>query len=81
MILKGENWNIWRKILYIFGVRKTNDYVAIVEWHWNGKSKIIWRKILYGVGDRRTKEYVAILNDTERGRVRYCEKSVIDCGW
>jgi hypothetical protein len=44
MLLKGAIWIIWGKILYNVCVRKTNDYVAILEWHWEGRTEIFGEK-------------------------------------
>ena len=38
MILTGENWSIGRKTLYSVGGRWMDEYIAMVEWYWQGKT-------------------------------------------
>jgi len=39
MILTGENWSIGRKTLYSVGGRWMDEYGAMVEWYWQGKTE------------------------------------------
>jgi hypothetical protein len=41
MILTGENWSTGRKILYSVGGRWMNEYGAMVEWYWQGKTEVL----------------------------------------
>ena len=43
MILKEENWNILRKNYIVCG-RRSNEYVAIVEWFWKMKTEMFGEK-------------------------------------
>ena len=40
MILTRENWNTGRKTLYSVGGRWMNEYGAMVEWYWQGKTEV-----------------------------------------
>ena len=44
MIMTGENWSTGRKILYSMGGRWMNEYGAMVEWYWQGKTEVLWEK-------------------------------------
>ena len=39
-----ENWSTGRKTLYSVGGRWMNEYGAMVEWYWEGKSEVLWEK-------------------------------------
>ena len=41
MILTGENWSTGRKTLYSVGGRWMNEYGAMVEWYWLGKTEVL----------------------------------------
>ena len=41
MILTGENWSAGRKTLYSVGGRWMNEYGAMVEWYWQGKTEVL----------------------------------------
>ena len=41
MILTGENWSTGRKTLYSVGGRWMNEYGAMVEWYWQGKTEVL----------------------------------------
>jgi len=49
MVLTGENWSIGRKTLYSVGGRWMNEYGAMVEWYWQGKTEVLGQKTLYSV--------------------------------
>jgi len=81
MILTGENWSIGRETLYSVGGRWMNEYGVMVEWYWQGKTEV-----------EREKHYTAWVvdewmsmeqwwNDTDRGKLNYWEKNIIQCGW
>ena len=40
MILTGENWSTGRKTLYSAGGRWIDEYGAMVEWYWQGKTEV-----------------------------------------
>jgi hypothetical protein len=42
MILTGENWSTGRKTLYSVGGRWMNEYGAMVEYYWQGKTLVLW---------------------------------------
>ena len=44
MILTGENWSTVRKTLYSVGGRWMNEYGAVVEWYWQGKTEVLGEK-------------------------------------
>ena len=41
IILTRENWTIGRKTLYTVCGRWMNEYGAMVEWYWHGKTELI----------------------------------------
>jgi len=41
MIVTKENWSGWRKTLYSVGGRWMNEYGAMVEWYWEGKTEVL----------------------------------------
>jgi hypothetical protein len=44
MILTGHNWSTGRKTLYSVGGRWMNEYGALVEWYWQGKTELLGEK-------------------------------------
>ena len=44
MILTGENCSTERKTLYSVGGRWMNEYGAMVEWYWQGKTEVLGEK-------------------------------------
>jgi len=44
MILTGEKWSTGRKTLYSVGGRWMNEYGAMVEWYWQGKTEVLGEK-------------------------------------
>ena len=44
MILTGENWSTGRKTLYSMGGRWVNEYGAVVEQYWRGKTEVVGEK-------------------------------------
>ena len=44
MILTGEAWSTGRKTLYSVGGRWMNEYGAMVEWYWQGKTEVLGEK-------------------------------------
>jgi len=41
MILRGENWSTGRKTVYSVGGGWMNEYGAMVEWYWQGKTEVL----------------------------------------
>ena len=141
MILTGENWTTGRKI-YSLGGRWMDEYGAMVEEYWQGKTEVMgekyyavwvvdrwmcveqwwndtdrgklkyWEKTLYSVGGRWMDEFGAMVewyregksemlvekyytlwvvdgwmsmsqlgNDTDRGKLKFWEKNIIQRGW
>jgi hypothetical protein len=39
-----ENWSTGRETLYSVGGRCMNEYGALVEWHWQGKTEVLGEK-------------------------------------
>jgi len=77
MVLKGENWSTEREILYSVGGRWMNEYGAIVEWYWQGKTEVLGENhYTVRVGDElMSKEQW--WNDTDRGKMKYWERNII----
>jgi len=44
MILTGENWSTGRETLYSVGGRWMDEYGAMLEWYWQGKTAILGEK-------------------------------------
>ena len=44
MLLTGLNWSTGRKTLYSVGGRWMNEYGAMVEWYWQGKTEVLAEK-------------------------------------
>ena len=76
MILTGENWSTGRKTLYSVGGRWMNEYGAMVEWYWQGKTEVLGEKrYTVWVVD----EWVSMeewWNDTDKGNLKYLEKNL-----
>ena len=81
MILAGENWSAGRKTLYSVGGRWMNEYGAMVEWYWQGKTEVLREKhYTVWVVD----EWISMeqwWNDTDRGKLKYWEKNTMQCRW
>ena len=81
MILAGENWSTGRKTLYSVGGSSMNAYGAMVEWYWQGKTEVLGEEHYTAwVVDRWmiTEQW---WNDTDRGKLKYWEKNIIQRGW
>ena len=81
MVLTGENWSTGRKTLYSVGGRWMNEYGAMVEWYWQGKTKLLGEKhyTAWVVDEWMSMEQW--WNDTDRGKLKYWEKNIIQRGW
>jgi hypothetical protein len=81
MILTWENCCIWRKTLYNLCVRWRNEYGAMVEWYWHGKTVVFGEKhytICVLDGGMCMEQW---WNDTDKGILKYWEKIIILCEW
>ena len=140
MILTGENCSTGKKTVYSVGGRWMNEYGAMVEWYWQGKTEVLGEKYYIAWGGRWMNEYGAMVewywqgktevlgekhytvwvvdewvwsnggmiltgenwstgrktvysvggrwmsmeqwwNDTGRGKLKYWENNIIQCGW
>jgi len=81
MILTGENWSAGRETLYSVGGRWMNEYGAMVEWYWQGKTEVLGEKhyTVWVVDGWMSMEQW--WNDTDRVNLRYWERNIIQCGW
>jgi len=81
MILTGENWSTGRKTLYSVGGRWMNEYGAMEEWYWQEKTEVLGEKhyTAWVVDEWMSMEQW--LNDTDRGKLKYWEKNIIQRGW
>ena len=46
MILTGENWSTGRKTLFSVGGGWMDEYGAMVEWYWQGKTELLVQNAL-----------------------------------
>ena len=76
MILTGENWSTGRETLYIVGGRWMNEYGAMVEWYWQGKTEVLGEKhyTAWLVDEWMSMEQR--WNDTDRVKLKYWEKNL-----
>jgi len=81
MILTGENWSTGRKTLYSVGGGWMDEYGAMVEWYWQGKTEVLGEKhyTAWVVDERMSMEQW--WNDTDRGKLKCWEKNIIQRGW
>jgi len=81
MILTGDNWSTGRKTWYRLVGRWMNVYGEMVEWYWQGKIEVLGEKHYTGwvVGGWMIMEQW--WNDTDRRKLKYWEKNIIESGW
>jgi len=74
MVLTGENWSTGRKALYSAGGRWMDEYGAMVEWYWQGKTEVLGGKLstVWVVDEWMSMEQW--LNDTDGGNLKNWEK-------
>ena len=79
MIVTGENWSTGRKSLYKVSGSWMDEYGAMVEWFWQGKTEVLWEKhyTVWVVDGWMSMEQW--LNDTDRGKLKYWEKNASRC--
>jgi len=76
---KGK-MNYWEKNIIQCGGKWMNEYGAMVEWYWQGKTEVLGEKNYKAwVVDRwiSTEQW---WNDNDRGKLEYWEKNIIQCG-
>jgi len=83
MILTGKNWSTGRKTLYSFHGSWMNEYGAMVEWYWQGKTEVMGQKpYMVCVVDEwmRMEQW---WNDIDRGNLKYWKKTLysVDGRW
>jgi len=81
MILTGENWSTGRKTLYSVGGKWMNEYGAMMEWYWQGKTEVLGEKhytVCVVDGWMSMEQW---WNDTDRGKLKYWKKNIIQYGW
>ena len=79
MILTGENWSTGRKTLYSVGGRWMDEYGAMVEWYWQGKTEVLGEKhyTVWVVDEWMGME--EWWNDTDRGKLKYWDRNLFQC--
>ena len=80
MILAGENWSAGRKTLYSMGGRWINEYGAMVEWFWQGKTEVLGEKhyTVWVVDEWMSMEQW--WNDSDRENWKYRRKTLYSVG-
>jgi len=80
MIPTGENWSTVRKSLYSVGGRWMNEYGAMMDGYWQGKTEVLGEKhyTVWVVDEWMSMEQWWM--DTDRGKLKDCEKIIIECG-
>ena len=81
MIVTGENWSTGRKTLYSVDGRWTNEYGAMVEWYWQAKTEVLGEKHYTAWVVDGWMSMEQWWNDTDRGKLKYWEKNIIQRGW
>jgi len=76
-----ENWSTGRNTLYSVSGRWMNEYAAMMEWYWQGKTEVLGEKhyTVWVVDEWMNMEQW--WNDTDRGKLKNWEKNIIQCGW
>ena len=57
------------------------EYGAMVEWYWLGKTEVLGEKHYTAWVVDGWMSMEQWWNDTDRGRLKYWEKNIIQCGW
>ena len=81
MILTGENWSTGRKTLYSVGGRWMDEYGAMVEWYWQGKTELVGGKHFTAWVVDGWMIMEQWWNDTDRGKLKCCDENIIQRGW
>ena len=80
MILTGENWNTGRKTLCSVGGRWMNEYGAMVEWYWQGKTEVLREKHYTSWVVDEWMSMEQWWNDTDRGNWNTERKTLYSVG-
>ena len=75
------NWSAGRKTLYSVGGRWMNVYGTMVEWYWRRKTEVLGEKhytVCVVDGWMSMEQW---WNDTDRGKLTYWEKNIIQREW
>ena len=75
-----ENWSTGRKT-YSVGCRWMDENGAMVEWYWQGKTEVLGEKHYTAWVVDEWMRVEQWWNDTDRGKVKYRKKNVIQRGW
>ena len=75
MILTGENWRTGRKTLYSVGGRGMDEYGAVVEWYWQGKTEVLGEKHYTAWVVDGWMSMEQWWNDTDGGKLKYWRKT------
>jgi hypothetical protein len=77
--LTEENWSTGRKTLYSVSGRWMNEYGAMVEWYWQGKTEVLGEKhyTAWVVDEWMSMEQW--WNDTDRENLKYREINLSQC--
>ena len=70
-----------RKILYSVGFRWMDECGAMVEWYWQGKTEVLEEKHYTAWVVDGWMSMEQWWNDTDRGKLKYWEKNIIQRGW
>ena len=75
------NLKCWRKTLYRVGGRWMDEWGAMVEWYWQGKTEVLGENhytVWVVVGWMSVEQW---WNGTDRGKLKCWEKNIIQRGW
>ena len=75
------NWSAGRKTLYSVGGRWMDEYGAMVEWYWQGKTEVLGEKHYTAWVVDGWMSVEQWWNGTDRGKLKCWEKNIIQCGW
>jgi len=75
------NWSDGRKTLYGVGGRWMDEYGAMLEWYWQGKTGVLGENhyVVWVVDGWMSMGQW--WNGTDRGKLKYWEKNIIQCAW
>jgi len=82
-------WNVtdrgklkyWEKTLYSVGGRWMDECGAMVVWYWQGKTEVLGEKHYTSWVVDGWMSMEQWLYDTDRGKLKYWEKNIIQRGW
>jgi hypothetical protein len=79
MILTAENWSTGRRTLYRVCVVWMNEYWAMVEWYWQGKTEVLGEEHYTACVVDEWMSMELWWNDTKRGKLKYWKRSLTLC--